>query len=91
MAREFSIESEKPMTEQPLITQIPKLAFSIREAAASLSLSERTVEEMAKRGEIPSFRQGRRVLVPVDGLRQWVKEATERDPVQVSARGTLGQ
>ena len=59
------------------VSLIPKLALSIREAGTALSLSERTVEGMVKRGDIPSFREGRRVLIPVDGLREWVRAKAE--------------
>lgn len=49
-----------------------RLAVSISEAARLLGLSERKVWELKATGELPCRRVGRRVLVPVDGLRAFL-------------------
>lgn len=51
---------------------VPRLALSLREAAAAISVSERTAWGLAKNGKIPCVRVGSRVLVPVEGLRAWL-------------------
>ena len=53
-----------------------KLAYNAREAAAALGVSLPTFYILAGRPDFPVVRVGRRVLVPVDGLREWLaKEA----------------
>ena len=56
-------------------TDVPdKLLLSAREAAAALSISERTLWAHSQpRGDIPVVRLGGRVLYPVDGLRDFVE------------------
>ena len=56
---------------------VPKLSLSIVEAAEALALSERTVENLIKDGRLPVVRVGRRVLLPVAGLTNWLSEQTE--------------
>jgi len=58
--------------------QVPKLALSIAEAADALALSARTVEELARTGQLPVVRFGRRVVLPVAGLQAWLDQATEQ-------------
>ena len=51
----------------------PVLAVGIRDAAGVLGLSHRTVQSMAKRGDLPSFKVGGRRLLSVAALRRWVE------------------
>ena len=76
------IDRNSDMTQKPdplnpprvLTARVPKLALTIAEAAQSLGLSERTIESMVKKGELPVRRVGRRVLLPVDALRKWIND-----------------
>ncbi len=52
---------------------IPKFALNPREAAESLSLSERKLWELTQSGEIPCFRIGRSVRYSTEQLRVWVE------------------
>lgn len=55
---------------------VDKLAFNSKEAAAALGVSLPTFYELAARDDFPVVHVGRRVLIPVDGLREWLaKEA----------------
>ena len=45
-----------------------KIAVSVEEAAAMLGISRGSAYEAVRRGEIPSLRIGRRVLVPLAAL-----------------------
>ena len=54
-----------------------KLAVSVREAAALLGLSTKTVYQLAHQEGFPSFKLGERTLVSVDGLREWVQKQTQ--------------
>lgn len=51
-----------------------KLAYNSREAAAALGVSLPTFYELSNRADFPVVRVGRRVLVPVDGLRKWLEK-----------------
>ena len=55
----------------------PCLAMRPREAAASLSISERTLWTLTKRGEIPHVRIGRSILYSMDALRTWLDEKSK--------------
>lgn len=49
-----------------------RVTLSIEETASLLGLGRTAAYEAARRGEIPSRRLGRRVLVPVPALRAWL-------------------
>lgn len=53
------------------------LSLRPREAAKALGVSERTLWEWSRRGDIPHVRIGRAVLYPVDGLREWLRQRAE--------------
>ena len=59
-----------------------KLAFNSKEASAALGISLPKFYELSNRSDFPRIKVGRRVLIPVDGLREWLaKEAGKHDPV----------
>jgi excisionase family DNA binding protein len=47
-----------------------RLVLSVEEAAQVLRISRGLAYELVRRGDIPSIRLGRRVLVPVAALRE---------------------
>ncbi len=47
-----------------------KMAFSAREAAETLGVSERHVRDMVSEGQIRTVRLGRRLLIPAESLRE---------------------
>lgn len=49
-----------------------KLALRPREAAAALSVSERTLWGWTRDGKVPHLRQGRNILYPVAALERWM-------------------
>ncbi len=51
--------------------------LTIGEAAARLGIGRSPAYGMARRGEIPARRLGRRFLVPVAALEAWLSEAGE--------------
>jgi excisionase family DNA binding protein len=62
----------QPMTiETRPKPRVQKINYSIGEAAAALSVSEKTLRSHVKSGAIPHFRMGERILFPVDRLREW--------------------
>ncbi|MEX2324055.1 MAG: helix-turn-helix domain-containing protein [Acidimicrobiia bacterium] len=55
-----------------------RLTLSIAETAALLGLGRTSAYEAARRGQIPTRRLGRRVMVPVPALLEWLG-ATDRE------------
>lgn len=50
-----------------------RLLLPVREAAAALSICEKTLWSITRpRGDLPCVRIGRRVLYAVDELRRWI-------------------
>jgi excisionase family DNA binding protein len=62
-ARVF-VDQPADMAERPAAP----LVWSIAEAARNLGLSEASVRAAIKRKELPGFRVGRRILVPVQAV-----------------------
>jgi len=56
--------------------QIDRLSYSILEVAKTIGVSSRTVHSLVKRGELPHIRVGTRVLIPADGLREFIAQRT---------------
>ena len=57
--------------------KLEPLAVSAAEAARLLGVSRPTVYSLLNREDFPSFRVGNRVLVSVDGLRDWIDRQTK--------------
>ena len=51
----------------------PPLAYSVAEAAKALGVSKTYVYQLLRAGEVKSKRSGRRVIIPVDSLREYVE------------------
>ena len=49
-----------------------RLTVTVEEAASLLSLGRTAAYEAARRGEIPTRRLGRRLIVPVPALLAWL-------------------
>jgi excisionase family DNA binding protein len=58
------------------------LVLTIPEAAALLRVSERSVRLAIRRGELPGFRIGRRLLVPREKLEAMLASAEPVRPVR---------
>jgi excisionase family DNA binding protein len=50
-----------------------RITLSIEETASLLGLGRTATYEAARRGQIPSRRLGRRVVVPVPALLEWLR------------------
>ena len=53
-----------------------KLTYSVAETAQVLGVSKPTVYNLIHREDFPAFRIGGRMLISVDGLRDWVLAQT---------------
>ena len=59
-------------------SDVPRLCLSVFEAAKSVGLSEKHFrEEVLPR--IPHLRVGRRIVIPVDGLREWLASQSRKN------------
>jgi excisionase family DNA binding protein len=54
-----------------------RLCVKVPEAAEMLSICEAKVWAMVNRGDLPSFKDGKSRLIPVQGLRDWVEKKTK--------------
>ena len=53
-----------------------KLAVSVDEAAALIGLGRDVTYRLLMSGEVPSYKEGARRLVPLAGLREYVERRT---------------
>jgi len=60
-----------------------RLALRPAEAARALGLSERSLRQML--AQIPHLRAGSAVLIPVDSLRDWLRERAQVHQQQTNA------
>lgn len=56
--------------------------YTVEEAAEVIGISRNSAYEAIKRGEIPSIKIGRRILVPKDALHRMLSEARTAAPPQ---------
>lgn len=56
---------------------IPCLLLTPKEAAKSLSICERTLYDLTRRGELKSVKIGRSVRYSVDELKNWIRNSLE--------------
>lgn len=54
------------------------IAISVPKAAARLGVSDWLIRDMIQRGELPSTRVRRRLLVPIKDLNEWVAAHTRQ-------------
>ena len=66
------------MSEAP-----PRLALSIAEAAASIGVSERHLRTLLP--EVPHCYVGNRVVIPVEPLREWLRDHAKADKTRADA------
>ena len=66
------MSSRGPAQNTELCSPVERLALRPKEAAKALGLSERKLRELLP--ELPHLRVGGAVLLPVEGLRAWLRE-----------------
>ena len=65
----------------PPLRLVDRLALRPKEAAEALGISERKLREFLP--ELPHVRVGGAVLLPVEGLRAWLREQAQREKNRV--------
>jgi excisionase family DNA binding protein len=70
ISRSLSKQENPSREPAPAISESPRQAVSVREAARLLSISPRTVQRYVGLKVIPTVRIGRRVLIPIKSLNE---------------------
>jgi excisionase family DNA binding protein len=73
------IGCEKTNMMKKIGPQTPCLAMKPREAAKALGISERLLWEWTNQGIIPHVRLGKRIVYPVDSLREWLRRQAQKN------------
>src|SRR5689334_14688861 len=79
LEREPMLKGERTVTQHgfatPLQTSLPvqkRAGYSVREVAKQYGLSEPFVRLEIKRGNLRAAKLGRRVVIPIDSVKDWV-------------------
>ena len=73
--------SEHPPRKRLAVSLADRLALRPAEAAQALGIGERTLRQILP--ELPHVRVGGAVLLPVEGLRAWLRERAEAEQGRV--------
>jgi len=68
------------------LAPVPRVAVSLPEAAAALGICEDTVRALAHAGTLPTFTQGRRILVRVAALDAYAAAQEAAHMADIKAR-----
>jgi excisionase family DNA binding protein len=80
----MSVRKQNDIFQPIEVDLVPRLALRLPEAAMACGLSESFLHNMANSGEIPSVKIGRVRLFPVERLRKWLLDASERPETSVA-------
>jgi len=80
----MSVRKQNDIFQPIEVEPVPRLALRLPEAAMACGLSESFLHNMANSGEIPSVKIGRARLFPVERLRKWLLDASERPETSVA-------
>ncbi len=79
--RAQGVVSRPRATAEQRLDLTGRLALSIPEAAQALGVSERLLRTVLR--EIPHLHIGRRTVIPVGPLEEWLRERAKAEPVRV--------
>jgi len=51
-----------------------KLALDIKETSEAIGVGTTNLRKMVKEGKIPSYREGKKIMIPVKALENWVND-----------------
>jgi excisionase family DNA binding protein len=52
---------------------VVRLAYDVQEFARATGLGRSLAYELVRRGEVASFRVGRRIIIPRDAAEEWIR------------------
>ncbi len=81
-----------PRYQEPILSAktkpaTPCLALRPRDAAKAMGVSERTLWDWTRRGDVPHLRRNKTILYPVDALRQWLDEQAKATATPAAGGG----
>lgn len=63
----------------------PKVAYTMKEVAATLGVGEKTVRHLIQRGDMPAVQiSPRRIIIPASSLAGWLVRRAAQDSTQKS-------
>lgn len=60
---------------------LDKITLTVEEVGKRLGISRATAYKLVERPDFPTLRIGRRIVIPVDGLNEWVRTNTQNQEV----------
>ena len=51
-----------------------KLALDIKETSEAIGIGTTNLRKMVKEGKIPSYREGKKIMIPVTALEDWINQ-----------------
>ena len=51
-----------------------KLALDIKESSEAIGVGTTNLRKMVKEGKIPSYREGKKIMIPVTALENWINQ-----------------
>jgi excisionase family DNA binding protein len=51
-----------------------KLALDIKESSQAIGIGTTNLRKMVKEGRIPSYKEGKKIMIPVKALENWVND-----------------
>ena len=51
-----------------------KLALSIKESSQAIGVGTTNLRKMCKDGIIPSYKEGKKIMIPVRALENWINQ-----------------
>jgi excisionase family DNA binding protein len=77
MADQSDRRFNKPAIHDPRDGAVPRLALRPKEASQAIGIGARLLWQLTNQGRIPHVRLGKRVVYPVDQLREWLAEQSK--------------
>ncbi|MGI8927234.1 MAG: helix-turn-helix domain-containing protein [Tepidiformaceae bacterium] len=66
------------------MSEFEVLALSVPDAAAKLGVGRNTLYAAVNRGDVPSIRIGRRLLIPTSALARFLEANVQADPLRAN-------
>jgi excisionase family DNA binding protein len=51
-----------------------KLALDIKESSQAIGIGTTNLRKMVKDGQLPSYKEGKKIMIPVKALENWVND-----------------
>ena len=51
-----------------------KLALDIKESSEAIGVGTTNLRKMVKENKIPSYKEGKKIMIPVTALQNWVEQ-----------------